>query len=87
MLFYYEDQKLTYWVVLHSGMRKTYTQGTNTLAYNKGPGPNAITLFASVIYKCLSQSKIFILGMSSLMFASEAGAYLNEEPSRCSTLG
>jgi len=27
MLFYYEDQKLTYWVVLHSGMRKITRKG------------------------------------------------------------
>jgi hypothetical protein len=58
--------------------------------YNIGPGPDIIKIFTIVIYKFLSQVRVFLLCkpfQPSLMFACKAGAYLSVELFRYSTLG
>ncbi len=51
--------------------------------------PNVIKLFTTIIYECLQQAEMFVVGktlQSSLSFVSKVRAYRNETPFRCSTL-
>jgi hypothetical protein len=54
------------------------------------PEACTIKLFSSVIYEFSLQARVFVLGkpfQPGLMFAAKTGAYPNEIPFRCSTLG
>ncbi len=46
--------------------------------YSKGPGPNVIKLFTTVIKECFNKLECLTLAGLNIMFASKAGAYPSE---------